>query len=97
MTLKEQCHISRCVNHAYASAHNNLESVGPTFSSLEFKMAPSNEGEPVNSINTGTITSGKSPMFGRSQDGGNNYKCRNSFSTIFPCYLTLFQKGCIEN
>ena len=31
--------------HAYASAHNKLESVGPTFLSLESKMAPSNEGE----------------------------------------------------
>ena len=31
--------------HAYASAHNKLESVGPTFSSLESKIAPSNEGE----------------------------------------------------
>ena len=30
---------------AYASAHNKLESVGPTFSSLESKMAPSNEDE----------------------------------------------------
>ena len=31
--------------HAYPSAHNKLENVGPTFSSLESKMAPSNEGE----------------------------------------------------
>ena len=30
--------------HAYGSAHNKLESVGPTFSSLEYKMAPSKEG-----------------------------------------------------
>ena len=39
-TLKE-----RVIFHAYASAHNKLEIVGPTLSSLEFKMAPSNEGE----------------------------------------------------
>ena len=36
---------SSVILHAYASAHNKLESVGPTFSSLESKMAPSNEGE----------------------------------------------------
>ena len=35
--------------------------------------------DPVNSINTGTITPGKSFMFGWSQDGGNNYKCRKQF------------------
>ena len=29
---------------------------------------------PVNFINIGTITPGKSPMFERSQDGGNNYE-----------------------
>ena len=34
---------------------------------------------PVNSINTGTITPDKISMFGRNQDGGNNYKCRKQF------------------
>ena len=34
---------------------------------------------PVNSINTGTITSGERPMLGWSQEGGNNYKCRKQF------------------
>ena len=49
-------HILECENRsfkgavsyfsAYASAHNKLERVErPTFSSLESKMAPSNEGE----------------------------------------------------
>ena len=33
----------------------------------------------VNSINLGAKTPGKNPMFGRSQDGGNNYKCRKQF------------------
>ena len=33
---------SGVIFHAYASAHNKLESVGPT---LESKMAPSKEGE----------------------------------------------------
>ena len=37
--------LTSAIFHAYASAHNKLESVGPTFSSLESKMAPSNEGE----------------------------------------------------
>ena len=36
LSLTERCHIS---------AHNKLESVVPTFSSLESKLAPSNEGE----------------------------------------------------
>ena len=42
---------------------------------------------------------GKSPMFGGSQDhDGNNYiNVVNSFSTIFPSYLALFQKDCVEN
>ena len=31
--------------YAYASAHNKLESVGPTFSSSESKMASSKQGE----------------------------------------------------
>ena len=30
-------------------------------------------------VNTVTITSGKIPMFGWNQDGGNNYKCRKQF------------------
>ena len=33
-----------------------------------------NSSEPVNFINTGTITPGKNFMFGWSQDAGNNYK-----------------------
>ena len=36
---------SGVIFHAYASAHNKLESVAPTFSSLESMMAPSKEGE----------------------------------------------------
>ena len=38
--LKERCHISRI-----CFSHNRRESVGPMFSSLESKMAPSKEGK----------------------------------------------------
>ena len=36
---------SSVIFHAYASAHNKLESVGSTFSSSESKMASFKEGE----------------------------------------------------
>ena len=39
--IKGRCHTSRMF---LGNAHNNIESVGPTLSSLESKMASSKEG-----------------------------------------------------
>ena len=47
--------------------------------SSRYKAGRGGVNNPLNSINTGTVTRGKIPMFVGSQDGGNNYECRKQF------------------
>ena len=47
---------------------------------------------PVNSINTGTITPGKTLCLGETNMAVTTTKVVNSFSTIFPSYLLFFKK-----
>ena len=46
----------------------------------------------MNSINTGTITPGKNPMFGQVKIAATTINVVNSFSTIFLSYLLFFKK-----
>ena len=45
----------------------------------------------MNSINTGTITPGKSPILREAKMAATTINVVNSFCTIFPSYLLFFK------